>query len=200
MNRIVLGMIASLLALPATSHAEKFIQSDDYKEGDEVVGKFLVDADYQRMVDDVERHDEEFDWVYIAAEGRPTSPKALKFALQGKKVFVAEVQNFAGLVAKNLPPAIAENFGEAFKVLGATLVTEAAGADYELGIAIVDADPEGGGWAPYVGRIDPFVELEIRLRDLAGQQDLLLIRNQAHSRDIDSAVLKFADDLSKFLR
>lgn len=198
MKKIVLGMIAFALTLPAAGWAEKFTQTDDYKDGDEVVGKFLTDADYQLMVDDVERNDEEFDWTWVAAE-KPAKPKALKFSLQGKKVHIPEVPNYAGLSAKNLPPAVAENFADALKELGAEVVADPAAADYELGIAIVDADAEGGGWAPYVGKIQPFVELEIRLREKGGQ-NLLLIRSQEHAGDMEDAALEFAVDLSKFLR
>lgn len=197
MKKLVLGMIVLVLSLPAAAWADKFIQSDDYKEGDEVVGKFLADADYQLMIDDVERNDEEFDWTWVSAE-KPNKPKVLKFSLQGKKVHIPEVPNLAGLKAKNLPPVVAENFGEAMKILGAEVVTDAAAADYELGIAIVDTD-SGGGWAPYVGKIDPSVELEIRLRDKDGQ-NLLLIRSQEHAGDAEDAVLEFADELTKFLR
>ncbi len=198
MKKFRLGMILLALVLPSASFADKFIQSDDYKDGDEVVGKFLGDADYRLMVDDVERHDQEFDWVYIQAEGKATKPKALKFQLSGKKVYIPEAQNFAGLIAKELVPAVGENFGEAFKILGAEVVTEAAGADYELGIAIVDAKNEST--FVYFGNVQPFVELEIRLKDTASGQSVLLIRNQAHSNNVDSAVLKFADEISKFLK
>lgn len=187
------------LALPSAGYADKFTQSDDYKDGQEITGKFLVDAEYQLMVDDVERNDEEFDWTWVYAE-KPAKPKNLKFSLQGKKVFIPEVPNFAGLAAKNLPAAVKENFGEAMKFLGAELVADAAAADYELGMAVVDADLEGGGWAPYVGKITPSVELEIRLKDLKSGQNLLLVRSQEHSSDVDQAVLSFADELSKFLR
>lgn len=196
-SKLVLGMTLLAFALPAASRADKFVSSDTYKEGDEVVGKFLTDAEYQLMVDDVERNDEEFDWTWVSAD-KPGKPKALKFSLQGKKVYIAEVPNLAGLTAKNLPPLVAENVGEALKVVGAEIVTDPAAADYELGMAIVDND-KGGGWAPYVGRIEPSVELELRLRDKAGQ-NLLLIRHQEHGGNGEDAVLEFADELSKFLR
>ena len=197
MKKIALGMTLLALAFPAVSKADKFIKSDDYKDGDEIVGKFLTDAEYQLMVDDVERNDEEFDWTWVAAD-KPAKPKNLSFSLQGKKVHIPEVPNYAGLGAKNLPAVVAENFGEVVKVLGGQVVADAAAADYELGVAIVDSDT-GGGWAPYVGRIEPSVELEIRLRDKAGQ-NLLLIRSQEHGSDAENAVLEFADELSKFLR
>jgi hypothetical protein len=196
-SKLVLGMTLLALALPAASRADKFVQSDTYKEGDEVVGKFLTDAEYQLMVDDVERNDEEFDWTWVSAD-KPNKPKTLKFSLQGKKVHILEVPNLAGLTAKNLPPLVAENVGEALKIVGAEIVTDPAAADYELGMAIVDSD-KGGGWAPYVGRIEPSVELELRLRDKSGQ-NLLLIRHQEHGGNGEDAVLEFADELSKFLR
>lgn len=192
-----LGMMLVLL-FPAASQAEKFIKSDDYKDGEEVVGKFLVDADYQLMVDDVERAGQEFDWVYIQAEGKPTKPKKLKFELQGKKIFIPEVQNHAGLVARDLVGPTHGYFGEAFVSLGAQLVTDPATADYELGLALVDTKRD----STFVvfANVQPFVEIELRLRDNASGQNVLLIRNQAHSNDVDSAVLKFADEVSKFLK
>jgi hypothetical protein len=197
MNKILLAATLAALALPGTLWADKFIKSDTYTEGDEVVGKFLVDAEYQLMVDEVERNDEEFDWAWVSAE-KPNKPKNLNFSLQGKKIYIAEVQNFAGLAAKNLPPKVAEDVGEAFKYAGAEIVADAAAADYELGMAIVDSDT-GGGWAPYVGRIEPSIEIELRLKEKGGS-NLLLIRHQEHASDGENAVLEFADELSKFLK
>lgn len=197
MKKILLAATLVALTLPAPMWADKFIKSDTYKEGDEAIGKFLVDAEYQLMVDEVERNDEEFDWVWVSAD-KPNKPKNLNFSLQGKKVFIPDVQNFAGLAAKNLPPLIAENIGEAFKYAGAEIVADAAAADYELGMAIVDTDT-GGGWAPYVGRIEPSVEIELRLKEKGGA-NLLLIRHQEHASDGENAVLEFADELSKFLK
>jgi hypothetical protein len=197
MKKILLSAALAALILPATAWADKFVQSDTYKEGDENIGKFLTDAEYQLMVDDVERNDEEFDWTWISAE-KPAKPKNLKFSLQGKKVFIAEVQNFAGLAAKNLPPVVAENVGEAFKYVGAEVVADAAAADYELGMAIVDSDT-GGGWAPYVGRIEPSIEIELRLKERGGA-NVLLIRHQEHASDGENAALEFADELSKYLK
>ena len=197
MKKILMAAALAALTLPGALWADKFVKSDTYKEGDEVVGKFLVDAEYQLMVDEVERNDEEFDWAWVSAE-KPNKPKNLNFSLQGKKVYIAEVQNLAGLAAKNLPPLVAENVGEAFKFVGAELVADAAAADYELGMAIVDSDT-GGGWAPYVGRIEPSIELELRLKEKGGA-NVLLIRHQEHGSDGENAVLEFADELSKFLK
>lgn len=48
-------------AAPATA-GSSFLTSREYRDDDEVVGKMLVDADYRKMVEDLQFHKVEFDW------------------------------------------------------------------------------------------------------------------------------------------
>jgi hypothetical protein len=52
----------------------------------------------------------------------------------------------------------------------------------------------------YWATVEPFIELEVRLRDVRTGENLLLLRNQAHSTTSDEAALRYADTLVKFLR
>jgi hypothetical protein len=51
-----------------------------------------------------------------------------------------------------------------------------------------------------VARIDPFIEIELRLRDLKAGRDLLLLRNQAHSGTPTDAARRYATLLVRFLQ
>jgi hypothetical protein len=194
-------LIAALAVAPTPSFAGgHFIDSDDYKDGEEVVGKFLKDDAYSRMVEEITRNGEELDWGWVKAEGKPAKPKKLGFDLAGyKTVSIPPVQNFAGLVGQqgDLPKKTQEAFAMAMQALGLEVV-EGKPANLELGLALVDAKRDST--YIYVGSIKPFVEIELRLRDVSSGEDLILLRNQAHSDNVDDAALRFADLFVKFLQ
>ena len=52
------------LAVPAHA-ADTFVESDDYKDGEEIVNVFLKADDYRSMVEDIERNGEAFDWGWV---------------------------------------------------------------------------------------------------------------------------------------
>jgi hypothetical protein len=57
---------------------------------------------------------------------------------------------------------------------------------------------EGGGFGIF--KVDPFIEMELRLRDLAADRDLMLLRHQKHSEDPEGSALETANMLVQFLR
>ena len=77
-----------------------------------------------------------------------------------------------------LEEEVGKYFAAALERLGLTVVGENAKADLELGVGIVDYKADKT--YAYVAMIDPFIELEVRLRDLRAGRDLVLIRNQDH--------------------
>lgn len=181
-------------ALPAL--ADVFIKSDDYKEGEEVVGKFLTDADYALMTDDFERNGQEFDWGWAKAE-KPSKPKKLLFDPKSiKTVSIPKPPNYAGLIANNLVDVVHENAKLLAQEMGWQVVADGQPADAELSMAIVDAKADKT--FVVVATVDPFIELELRLA-IRGEQ-VLIIRNQAHSNTPGDASLKFMDELGKFLK
>lgn len=199
MRKMATGTMVLLMTMAAmpTWAADTFIKSDDYKDGEEVVGKFLNDDDYRLMVEEIERNDEEFDWGWVRAEGKPAKPKKLGFDVAAiKTVSIPTPQNYAGLIAANLIEPVAENAKLFAQHMGWTVVEAGQPADAELGLAIVDAKADRT--YAYVAMIDPFIELEVRLS--AGGQTVLLLRNQAHSSTPADASLKFMDELGKFLQ
>jgi hypothetical protein len=82
--------------------------------------------------------------------------------------------------------------------MGLEVAKDGAAAELELGIAVVDLKRDST--YIYFGNVDPFIELEVRLRDTARGENLILLRNQAHSKTPEDAALNYADTLVKFLR
>ena len=217
------------LAAPSTGlAADYFLESDDYRDGEEVVGKFLVDSDYAIMVEEIERNGQSFDWGWVKTPGyseqvaepiaatpvrkrtlltrKPRSggrtiqePRQLAFDLKSyKSVYVAPVGVFFGLKDPVLTESTRESFKQAMDTLGLKPVESAEAADLELGLAIVDLKAERT--YAYVAMIDPFIELELKLVDRATGERLVLLRNQAHSGTPTDAARRFATLLVGFLQ
>ncbi|MCM2269428.1 MAG: hypothetical protein NDJ75_04960 [Thermoanaerobaculia bacterium] len=200
MNRKLFRTAAAALAFTiAPLAADSFVKSDDYKEGEEVVGKFLVDADYQLMIDDVERGDADFDWAWVkTADGKMKSKvKALGFQLAaGQTVAIPEVANVhRGMVPPGVVDTVRKNLVGGMEALGLKVVD--SGADYTLAAALVDLKQDST--YAFVAMVKPFVELEVRLTARDGEV-LARIRDQAHGDNADVASFNFAEELVKFLR
>jgi hypothetical protein len=193
----VLGLAGLLLlgsAVPVV--ADIFLKSDDYTEGEEVVGKHLNDGDYGLMIDSLERNGEEFDWGWVKAPGKLTKLKALGFdPASYKSVVIPEVKNYAGLTAKDIPATVAEAFGLAAGEMGWTV---AETGDLELSMALVDIKRDST--FAVVAVVKPFIELEIRLKDTKTGENLLILRHQAHAEKVEDVGLLVADKLVKFLQ
>lgn len=198
-----IAAIGLLLLGAAPADAKTFINSDDYEEGDEIVGVFLTDDDYRIMVDDLERRDQEFDWGFALTAGwqpgqKPRQEaKNLGFDLADyATIRIPAVENFAGIMQDDELEEVRDAFVLAAEQLGLEVVDGAA--DLELAVGIVDVNREGGGFGIF--KVDPFIEMEFRLRDLGGDRDLLLIRHQKHSETPGGSALATANTLVQFLR
>lgn len=222
-NTLGTALVAALLAAAGTPAwaGDYFIESDDYKDGEEIVNVFLKADDYRMMIEDIERNGETFDWGWVktaesaaqpAADDKkglkrfrgrgganPAEPKNLGFALSSyKTVSIPKVENHSGLIPPGVPDEVRESFAMAMKEAGLTVVDEGKKADLELKVAIVDYKSDST--YIYFANLDPFIELELRLRDVAAGENLILLRNQAHSSTPSSAALNYASTLLKFLR
>ncbi|KAB2965159.1 MAG: hypothetical protein F9K16_02615 [Thermoanaerobaculia bacterium] len=177
-----------------------FLASDDYRDGEEVVGEFLGDADYAKMVEELERHNVEFDWSWVLAEGVTTNKvEALGLSLASyRSVYVPPVRNVSRKIAPRIEEEVHGVFTAAMRQLGLVLVEREEDADLTLGIAVVDYKSDGTYF--YFGTADPFIELEIRLRDHRAEQDLLLVRHQDHNKTPALGAADTASDLLRFLR
>lgn len=190
-----------LLAIPASARKGKtFINSDDYEEGEEIVGTFLTDEDYSRMNEELEYHNVEFDWGWAKADyGKPGKVRALQFNVQDyQTVRVLPVLNQSMKVAPDIEEQVREVFVQAFQQLGLEVVGEGQSADLELGAAIVDYKSDST--YAFVAMIKPFIELEIRLTDADSGEKLLLIRHQDHNENPAQGAADTASDLIRFLR
>jgi hypothetical protein len=158
-----------------------FLDSDDYRDGEEVVGVFLGDDEYGRMIEDVEFHGVGFDWTWYRADyAKPRKPARLLFrAADYGTVRVLPVANHAPALAPGLEEEVRGLFVQAMERLGLRVVGDDEEAALELGVAIVDYKAD----STYIffANIDPFIELEVRLRDTATGEPLVLIRNQDHN-------------------
>lgn len=214
-----------LLSSAAPAGADLFVESDDYKDGEEIVDVFLTADEYSKMVDDFERKGQSFDWGWAltpkweaAANQEPSEqPKKKRFFRRGgggpkpesepevlafdlsdySTVLVPEIENFSGIMKDDELESVRQSFELAVKQMGLEPVRSGS-ADLELKAVVVDINREGGGFG--LIQIDPFIEIELRLRDLTQGRDLLLIRNQEHGDTPDSAALEFASQLAQFLR
>lgn len=223
------GLALGLLVLPGTPALadDAFIESDDYREGEEIVGVFLGDDEYAKMVEDIERGGQEFDWGWVltprwaetasaeAAEEEPEKkrgffrrrgkrgpkleqePDELAFDLSAYDTVAIEVENFAGIMKDDELDDLRESFALAMERFGLEPATGGS-ADLELGVAVVDINREGGGFG--LIQIDPFIELEVRLREAGSGRDLVLIRNQEHGDTPTDAALEMASQIAMFLR
>lgn len=160
---------------------ETFLDSDDYRDGEEVVGVFLGDEEYARMIEGIEFRGIEFDWSWYQADyAKPRKPTRMLFrAADYGTVRVLPVQNDAPALVSDLEDEVRGVFVQAMERLGLRVVGDGEEAALELGVAIVDYKAD----STYIffANVDPFIELEIRLRDLATGEPLVLIRNQDHN-------------------
>lgn len=200
-----LALALLLGAAPAAFAADTFVESDDYKEGEEITGVFLTDEDYTVMVEDLERRGQSFDWGWVATPGgsRDKAPKKepnqLGFAISDyATIRIPEVQNFAGIMKDEELAEVRDAFVLAAEQLGLEVVGTEGEADLELAVGIVDVNREGGGFGIF--KVDPFIEMELRLRDLSAGQDLMLLRHQKHADEAEGSALETANMLVQFLR
>lgn len=185
--------------------ADVYIESDDYREGEELTGVFLTDEHYQVMVEDLERRGQSFDWGWVLTPGGSPdrAPKKkvkdLGFSVSDYgTIRILEVENFAGIMKDDELAEVRDAFVLAAEQLGLEVVGTGGAADLELAVVIVDVNREGGGFGIF--KIDPFIEMELRLRDLGSDRDLMLIRHQKHSEDPEGSALETANMLVQFLR
>jgi hypothetical protein len=214
--------LTCVLAVPAHA-ANYFVNSDDYKDGEEIVNVYLKADDYRMMVEEIQRNGEEFDWGWVKVAGaeapppeepakkgfmkkmkrgggsNPAEPRALGFDLSTyKTVSIPKVQNFSGVIPGDLQESVRDSFEQAMKTLNLQVVGEGKKADLELGLAIVDFKHDST--YIYFANVQPFIELELRLRDTKTGENLILLRNQAHSDSPADAAMSYASTLVKFLR
>jgi len=211
-----------VFAARAGQAADYFVESDDYRDGEEIVNVFLKEPDYRMMVEDIERNGETFDWGWVKTAdagptpepaarkgklmgrlrrggGSPSEPKNLGFSLGSyKSVSIPPVANFSGLIPPDLQEQVRESFAMAMKEAGVDVVPEGSAADLLLEVAIVDMKQDST--YIYFANVDPFIELELRLKDQKAGENLILLRNQAHSRTPADAAFRYASTLLKFLR
>lgn len=199
---LALGL--ALSAGPAFA-VDVYTDSDDFKEGEEITGVFLTEEHYRVMVEDLERRGQDFDWGWVLTPGGSAdrAPKKkvrdLGFAVSDyATIRIPEVQNFAGIVKDEELAQVRDAFVLAAEQLGLEVVGTGGEADLELAVAIVDVNREGGGFGIF--KVDPFIEMELRLRDLAANRDLMLLRHQKHSKDPEGSALETANMLVQFLR
>ena len=229
MTKNRLGLAAAsfvlVLATPSALRADTFLQSDDFKEGEEVVNVFLKEDDYAIMVEEWMRNGQEFDWAWALTPGwaAPAAapaesggglrgrlrgrsgpkldprPKQLGFAISDfKTAYVAPVANHAGIVKPEELAQVHDALVQAIGEMGLAPAESAEAADLVLESALVEVNREGGGFG--LIQIQPYIEMELRLRDRAGDRDLFLARTQKHAPSAFDAALTLASQVVLVLR
>lgn len=180
-----------------SSSDDTFLTSDDYRDGEEIVGVFLTDAEYARMVEDFEYRDVDFDWGWAKGEMSGEIVRSLAFDVRDYgTVRVAATENHSNALDPDIASEVHQRFTAAMERLGLQVVSGAA--DLELGTVIVDYKSDKT--FIWFANIDPFIELELRLRDLATAESLLLIRDQEHGTTPADAAGDFAGAVLQILR
>lgn len=216
------ALVSLCLLTESARAAEYFSETDDYKDGEEIVNVFLKEDDYRKMVEDITRNGETFDWGWVktadaqpaeapsgkgglmgkirrggGGRGNPSEPRNLGFSLDSyKTVSIPKVENFAGMIPGETQVKVRDSFVQAMETAGLKVVE--GQADLELKLAIVDLKTDGT--YVYFATVDPFIELEMRLKETATGENLMLLRNQAHSDTPEAAAFNYASTLLKFLR
>jgi hypothetical protein len=218
-----LALLAAALCAAPPARAESFLDSDDYKDGDEVVNVFLHDDEYAIMVEEFTRNGQEFDWGWVLTPGwspsppaqsggglrgrlgrrsgpkLDSSPKQLGFSLADyKSAFVPAVGNFAGIVRPEELAQVHDALVSAVTEMGLKSAASEAEADLVLESALVDVGREGGGFG--LIQVKPFIEVELRLREKTGGRTLFLARTQKHANDAFDASLTMASQVALVLR
>ncbi len=166
----------------ASATGDSFLRSDDFKEGEEIVNVYFKESEYALIREEFEFRGVDFDWAWVKGEYSGRKGKQLvktSFNISDYSTArVVSAGNFSPSLEDGLEDGVKKYFGTALKRLGLTIV-EGEDADLELGVAIVDYKADKT--YAFVAMIDPFIELEVRLRDLRSGEDLVLIRNQDHN-------------------
>jgi hypothetical protein len=177
---------------------DTFLTSDDYRDGEEIVGVLLTDEEYGRMVEDIERRGGELNWGWAHAEGRPAQPSQLLFDIGSyRTVRLPPVANESLVVLPGIDSDTHEAFRQGLEQLGLQVV-EQGDADLAMEVAIVDLKTDKT--FIWVTTLDPFLELEGRLRETATGQPLLLFRHQEHGTTPATAAADAVGEVLKFLR
>ncbi|MBI2569236.1 MAG: hypothetical protein HYV63_19630 [Candidatus Schekmanbacteria bacterium] len=166
----------------------------------EVTGRFLTDAEYRIMAEELERNDAELDWGWAkAATGREYRPRELAFDLRPyKSVRIAMIDSVARQVYPDVEDVVEYHFEAMMKRFGLAIVADPeAPVEVELGLAVVDLSVTPT--YAFVTTIPPFIELELRLRELKSGDTLLLIRHQETSSSIGAATSDWVNRLVELL-
>ncbi|MGE0641164.1 MAG: hypothetical protein AB7G12_02300 [Thermoanaerobaculia bacterium] len=198
---VLAATLVVILAFPVVASAsDSFLKSDDYKDGEEVVKVFLMDDDYARMIDDVERNDVDFDWAWVKTPNGKMKDKVkqLGFDLSGARtISIPQVRKFAkGMVPAAVLTAVRDNLAQGFSEMG--LETVASGGDLTFEAVLVDYKKDST--QVLFAMIQPFIELEGRLTDNRSKDVWLVVRDQVHGDDAETAAFNFADNLTRFLK
>ncbi len=179
-----------------SASGDSYLRSDEYQEGEEITNVYFKEPEYALIREEFEYRGMEFDWAWF--KGSYGGRRGKQFL--GPSFNISDYSTARVVIAGNFSPSLEDGleegvkgyFVKAFERLGLT-VTEAGTADLELGIAIVDYKSDQT--YAFVAMIDPFIELEVRLRDMRAGEDLVLIRNQDHN----STPLEGAGDTAAYL-
>jgi predicted kinase len=134
----------------------------------------------------------------LAIACNPTTAIIVEEEIPRRSTVSLSIQNFAGLVRPATLDAVREAFTLAMQQMGLEVVKD--GTFWRHRARHRHRDIKRDSTYAYVATIEPFIELEVRLRDTAKGENLILLRNQAHSTASDEAAFRYADVLVKFLR
>jgi hypothetical protein len=195
---VIYSVIVLLATAPAVA-ARSFLDSNDYRSDDAVVGALLTDDDYAKMIADVVHLEGKLDWAWVPGLGSARKLESLGFS----------VDDYSSVLVQS-PTLHTEEGGEwlpdrAHEVLmiGCQRLgwKPADDGDLVLATAIVGAtDADGFGPVKFFNATNRHsIVFEFRLTDAGSGETRLVAREQVDSANMVGAIWRGVTRLVQFL-
>lgn len=180
-RHIVAVLTAAFLFTVAPAHAERFVDSDDYKDKD--FRKCSI-SDYSDMVDG-----DDIQWVW-------TDPSV---KLAGYRLKVGKVENKSQLRSKSLVESVRSAFADNF----ADMEAKGGSGTLTADVCIYEAEhfSAGKAWIPFVGghQMQAGLGVEMILRDGKNRTVAKFRHSAREGAEIEAATHEVVGDLMKYV-
>lgn len=188
-----------LLTFAPVLAQDSFLSSKSYKEGQKIVGVFLTDDDYGRMIRGAKHLEGRLDWAWVVGQRNERKIESLGFSTSDyQSIIVQPPVDHTKEQVEGLSERAHEALLVGCKRLGWTPRKQ---GDLMLATAIVDVfDSDGFGLTKFFNATNKHsVEFEFKLTEAKSGTVLLLARDEAHSANLIGATWRAAAHLTSFL-
>ena len=188
-----------LLTLAPAAAGESFLDSEDYKSGEEAVGLLLIDEEYGKLIQEAEHRDRKLDWAWAAGQWDKRKLESLGFSIGDyRSIVIQPPSDHTMEQVEGLTDRLHEAMTISCKRLGWTPREQ---GELVLEMAIVDVfDADGVGFTNFFNATGKHsAEFEFRLSDVKTGNILLLVRHETHSANLLGATWRASAHLTEFL-